>query len=329
MLPFMERMHVLGSGSIGLLFASSIRMAFPSYPLTMLLRPHHKDRLQRRSTNLKPYIEVCIQRSGRPSIVQIPAEIIASSSLNKSIHNLLVATKAPDATNAVASVVERLNSNARIIILCNGALAVQEELMKLPLSEGVHIHLATTTHGAYRMDCEDELYHVVHAGRGQTYLENHPSMARLWDQSGLVAKSINSDTMSRLLWNKLAANCVINPLTALMHCENGQLLHETMYQQMSKPILQELLKVYAQQQQQQSVHTISLEELQSFVVNVIRDTAYNKSSMLQDVLRKKPTEIHYLNGYIVRKGIELGLDVSVNQEICRRVEELTRETGEQ
>lgn len=325
MLPFMERLHVLGSGSIGLLFASSIRIAFPSYPLTMLLRPHHNDRLQRCSANSKPYIQVCIQRSGRPSMVQLPAEIIASSNSKPPIRNLLLATKAPDATNAVASIVERLDANARIIILCNGALAVQEELSKLPFSDGVHIHLASTTHGAYREEhYEDELYHVVHAGVGKTYIENHPSLARLWDQSGLVAESMNSEKMSRLQWHKLAANCVINPLTAMLHCENGQLLQETMYQTMSKPILQELLKVA-----QHSVDTITLEELQSFVLNVIRDTAHNKSSMLQDVSRRKPTEIHYLNGFIVRKGIEFGLDVSANQEICRRVEELSREAGEQ
>mmetsp|Transcript_22044 Transcript_22044/g.37504 ORF Transcript_22044/g.37504 Transcript_22044/m.37504 type:complete len:97 (+) Transcript_22044:51-341(+) len=41
-LPFMERLYLLGSGSIGMLFGASIRMAFPSFPLTMLLREHHQ-----------------------------------------------------------------------------------------------------------------------------------------------------------------------------------------------------------------------------------------------------------------------------------------------
>jgi 2-dehydropantoate 2-reductase len=322
-LPFMERMHVLGSGSIGLLFACSIRMAFPSFPLSMLLRPHHRERLQH-PLNSKPFMEVCIQRSGRPRMVKLPAEIIEFPSNSKPIYNLLLAAKAPDACKAVSSIVERLDANARIIILCNGALAVQEELAQLDLSDGIRIHLASTTHGAYREESEDELFHVVHAGVGQTFIEDHPSLARLWDQSGLVAQSVDSDKMTRLLWHKLAANCVINPLTALLRCENGQLLKESTYQKKAKPILQELLQVA-----QQSTDTFSFDELESFVLNVIRDTAHNKSSMLQDVLRQKPTEIKYLNGYIVRKGIELGLDVTANQAICSQIEELTQEVNAQ
>jgi 2-dehydropantoate 2-reductase len=322
-MPFMERMHVLGSGSIGLLFSSSIRMAFPSFPLSVLLRPHHQKRLQN-PLNSKPFIEVCIRRSGRPRMVQLPAEIIEFPSNSKPIYNLLLATKAPDACKAVSSIVERLDANAHIVILCNGALAVQEELAQLGLSDGIRVHLASTTHGAYREESEDELYHVVHAGVGKTFIENHPSLARLWDQSGLVAQSVDSDKMTRLLWHKLAANCVINPLTALLHCENGQLLNERMYQKMAKPLLQELLQVA-----QQNTDTVSFDELESFVLNVITDTAHNKSSMLQDIIRQKPTEIEYLNGYIVRKGIQLGVDVTANQVICSQIEELTQEVNKQ
>jgi 2-dehydropantoate 2-reductase len=355
MLPFMERMHVLGSGSIGLLFGSSIRMAFPSYPLTMLLRPHHQERLQYNKllyhplNNSKPFIDVCIQRrSGRPRMVQLPAEIIASApsstthSNSKPIYNLLLATKAPDATRAVASIVDRLDANARIIILCNGALAVQEQLAaQLDLSDGIRIHLACTTHGAHREHFQDHklehdheqqehepeqhLYHVVHAGVGQTFIENHASLARLWDQSGLVAESIDSDKMTTLQWHKLAANCIINPLTALLQCKNGQLLPQLLYQKMAQPLLSEILQVAQQSCSTSRKHAtcISLDELESFVLNVITDTAQNKSSMLQDVIRQKPTEIEYLNGYIVRKGIQLGVDVTANQDIYSQIQQLT------
>ena len=39
------RLHILGAGSIGLLWASSIRSAIPDYPVTLLLRDHHRKRL--------------------------------------------------------------------------------------------------------------------------------------------------------------------------------------------------------------------------------------------------------------------------------------------
>jgi len=45
---------------------------------------------------------------------------------------------------------------------------------------------------------------------------------------------------------------------------------------------------------------------------VCEATASNVSSMLQDVLAKRRTEIEYINGFIVRQGQELGIPVPVN-----------------
>lgn len=263
-------------------------------------------------------------------MVHLPAEIIgdARPNNNKIIQNLLLSTKATDATEAVSSIVDRLDENARIIILCNGALAVQEQVTEVlkdaSISDRVRIHLASTTHGAYRdfNDDDDELYHLVHAGIGKTYIQEFPSMAQLWDQSGLVATSISKQEMNTLLWHKLAANCVINPLTALLQCENGELLEKDLYQKMADPILKELAAValHSTEREGQEFHNdqLSFEELKSFVRQVINDTVHNKSSMLQDVMRNRPTEIQYLNGYVVQKGAELGVDTPANKEICSR-----------
>ena len=336
-LPFMEPIHALGGGSIGLLFASYIRMGFPSFPLTMLLRPPHEPRLQSLDkSKRRRYMEVCIQRHGRPCMVHLPAEIIGSDS-RRNIRNLMIATKAPDAAEAVTSIADRLDENARIIILCNGALAVQEQVKEVlndaAVSDGVQIHLASTTHGAYRDSDDDdsELYHVVHAGIGKTYIEEFPSMARLWDQAGLVSKSMSKQEMNILLWHKLAANCVINPLTALLLCENGQLLAEDLFQNMAEPILQELASVAQKSADRngQQLEQLSFPELNSYVQDVIADTFHNKSSMLQDVMGRKQTEIQYLNGYVVRRGLEYGVEVPANQEICSRVEEFTRDYSDQ
>jgi 2-dehydropantoate 2-reductase len=40
-----------------------------------------------------------------------------------------------------------------------------------------------------------------------------------------------------------------------------------------------------------------------------------KSSTAQDLARGKPSEIDFLNGYIVRKGAELGIPVPTNQAL--------------
>ena len=318
LLPFMERIHVLGSGSIGLLFASSIRMAFPSYPITMLLRPHHEGRLTKDGS--KHYMELCItqqqqQKRNRPRLVRLPAQIIGSTSGNMKIRNLLLATKAPDAAAAIRSIQSNyLQPDTRIFVLCNGQLAVREELQELlphnPLT------LISTTHGAYREQAGDDFYHVTHAGIGKTHVENNASFAKLLDQSGLQAESISN--MDSMLWLKLAANCTINPLTAILGCTNGALTSNDKFQNMAPSILDELAQICPLAPTPKLMH--------DFVTNVISDTADNKSSMLQDVENKRTTEIDYLNGWVVQKGKELGIPTPVNQAVCDEIKELTATT---
>jgi 2-dehydropantoate 2-reductase len=48
---------------------------------------------------------------------------------------------------------------------------------------------------------------------------------------------------------------------------------------------------------------------------VCQATAINYSSMLQDVLNHKRTEIDFINGAIVREGESLGIPVPVNKTL--------------
>ena len=49
------------------------------------------------------------------------------------------------------------------------------------------------------------------------------------------------------------------------------------------------------------------------VESVCKATAKNVSSMLQDVLNKKKTEIDFINGAIVRQGKNLNISTPVNE----------------
>ena len=151
----------------------------------------------------------------RPRFVNIPAEIIPTTTGNpnpkqKPIRNLLLCTKAPDTTAAIESVANRLlcpaddRTPTRIIVLSNGALAVSE-CIKVVLKQRLQqqqqddpkkkhlsmprLVLASTTHGAYRESSlvDEETLSVVHAGVGQTFVEEQPGLAGLLDHAGLSA----------------------------------------------------------------------------------------------------------------------------------------------
>lgn len=151
--------------------------------------------------------------------------------------------------------------------------------------------------------------------------------------------------MKRHLWYKLATNCVINPLTAIYQCTNGSLEHVVpdLSSRMDS-ILEELCLVHNTQayhlqyhvansnhnniphtslpSQQDPSTILSKEELKAFVYQVLHDTHDNKSSMLQDILQQKRTEIQELNGYVVRIGQRYGLECPIHQELVERIQKL-------
>jgi 2-dehydropantoate 2-reductase len=326
----MEPIHILGAGSIGLTFAANIRSAFPSYPLSLLLRDHHKHKIDDDDE-----VMVCLIKSGKPRMVPVPAQLI-SSQRKRPIKTLLLTTKAFAAANAVKSILPRFDEHSvSFIVLCNGAFAVKTELLKMSseIPANIEFILATTTHGAYTENSSDDMYHVVHAGEGKTFIEEHASISQLFDQSWLNSKSISKEEMNVMLWQKLAANCAINPLTALLNCENGGLLDPTIVGNelpCIDAIVQEVSEV-AKADTSSKVDSdsplltlLDYTSLKAFVDTVIKDTLYNKSSMLQDILKQQQTEVEYLNGYVSLRGREFGIDTPANDELCQRIEKLTK-----
>jgi 2-dehydropantoate 2-reductase len=317
---------VLGSGAIGLLFASSIRMAFPSYPITMLVRPHHRCRLTNDNDekSSRCYMDVSVTQppslqSSRSRIrwTRIPAMVIGDthnlSSTSRKISNIWLTTKAFDAKTALRGIESQFSpSGVHVYMLCNGALGLREELECIwPRISWSYV---STTHGAVYDSEDNGAYHVTHAGLGRTYVsQSDSSLVGLLDRAGLNAEL--TDNMDMTLWYKLAANCVINPGTALWKCRNGDLPSQTNFPDFCDQILEEIVSVCPLSQ-------LNMTVLRQYVHQVIADTKLNKSSMLQDIESGRKTEVDYLNGYIVKKGMELGIRTPANYDMCERIKAL-------
>ncbi|KAK6354924.1 hypothetical protein TWF696_004053 [Orbilia brochopaga] len=115
---------------------------------------------------------------------------------------------------------------------------------------------------------------------------------------------------------KLAVNAVINPLSVMFNCYNGQLLYNYHISRMMRLTLFEISKVIAAMPELDGIPSreirFSPERLERVVIGIAKRTAVNISSMLQDVRAGKPTEVEYINGYVVNKGAELGIPCAVN-----------------
>ena len=142
-----------------------------------------------------------------------------------------------------------------------------------------------------------------------------PDLARLLASSGLVAEI--ADDLTPHLWRKLAANCAINPLSALLHVPNGALLADPE----SRSLLEAAAREVAEVARAKSIDVGP--DVVAATVEVARHTAQNRSSMLQDIEGGRPTEIEVMNGAVVSEGQALGVPTPVNAWLLERVRGLT------
>jgi 2-dehydropantoate 2-reductase len=164
--------------------------------------------------------------------------------------------------------------------------------------------------------------HVRAGGDGPVYLSDDPRLgglgAVLRHASFDVRQSPLSDLQS-LLWGKLAVNCGINALTALLRVPNGELLECPEARLLMERAAQEAAAVA----QARGIR-LPYADAAAQAASVARATAANRSSMLQDVERGAPTEIEAINGAVAREGRRLGVAAPVNEALCRLVSGLRR-----
>jgi 2-dehydropantoate 2-reductase len=122
---------------------------------------------------------------------------------------------------------------------------------------------------------------------------------------------------------KLVVNCVINPLTSILDARNGSLLYNFALSRTVRLLLAEISLVINALPELQGVPNLNTrfapERLESLVFSMANKTKDNVSSMLADVRAGRETEIQYINGYIVRRGEEMGMKCVVNYAIMQTV----------
>ncbi|TBR16901.1 2-dehydropantoate 2-reductase, partial [bacterium] len=125
------------------------------------------------------------------------------------------------------------------------------------------------------------------------------------NKSGLETR-ISRD-IKGLLWSKLIINVGINALTAVTGLTNGRLVEFEGTRKILREAVTEAIRI-AKRKRIKLIYDDPLAKVEA----VCEATSTNTSSMLQDVMRKKRTEIDFINGVIVRQGQELGIPVPVN-----------------
>ncbi len=155
---------------------------------------------------------------------------------------------------------------------------------------------------------------VRFAGKGETIIGKLDgkipvemrAIRELFNKAHLELK-ISRD-IKGLLWSKLIINVGINALTALTRLPNGKLIEYEGTRRIMRDAVTEALRV-AKRKRIKLLYDDPLAKVEA----VCEATSENVSSMLQDILRKKRTEIDFINGVIVRQAQELGIPAITNR----------------
>ena len=164
------------------------------------------------------------------------------------------------------------------------------------------------------------------------------TVAALSNLSGLDATWKPISHVETAMKRKLVVNSVVNPLTALLGCRNGDLLESAEARKIVERICAEAARAYAMQAQQEEGSWndrekrvrirsgfgrvppgLDAQALEEECLRVMRTTAGNISSMLSDIRTGSYTEIEYMNGYLLGLGRSFGLPMTTTATLLNLV----------
>ncbi len=263
---------------------------------------------------------------GRREVKKEEIKIIGKTELNSKVKYtidpsdlsqvdlVIISTKAFDTEQAVKGIVNKTPSRTYVLSLQNGL--DNEEIIARYFGEERTIG-GITSHGVTYLDTGE----VKHAGKGETVIGPYPEgdnaseimkeLEKVFGEAGISVKK--SENILGHIWKKVIINVGINPITALLQVRNGFLVEDVCLTELMRDAVKEAVKVA------EEYTVLPSDDLFQNTLAVAENTAENKSSMLQDVMNKRKTEIDHITGAVIEKAEEKGLEVPINRTMYRLI----------
>ncbi|KAK4443629.1 putative 2-dehydropantoate 2-reductase [Podospora aff. communis PSN243] len=320
--------HILGIGNLGKYVAYSLAKSSPKSVTFIFHRKSLEDEWRAEGEAVTCITDGSSDSRSGFCVETLPAE----SPAPEPIRNLIVTTKAYMTVDALKPLRHRLNSSSSILFLQNGMGVLEEVQNSLFRNE-------KDTPAFWSGICSAGVYSTktftfVHAGRGPLLigpadnrtLPANPAQPtftddmtqRLLQASTLETTIVPADVIREAQLKKLVVNAVINPLTAIFRCQNGELVDNPTMFAVAKLVLDETAIILRTMMPHLQT-SFSDQTLLDLVVSVAGKTRKNTSSMLQDVNAGRKTEIDYINGYFIREALRLSVPYTCNQRLAELV----------
>ncbi|KAK3358549.1 ketopantoate reductase PanE/ApbA C terminal-domain-containing protein [Lasiosphaeria ovina] len=338
--------YILGVGNLGKLVAHSLARREAAAPVTLLFhRPGLLADWEASGRAIKCTTDGVVDTRRNFSVELLPngygtrtGRESGSETQHRPppIHYLVVTTKAYSTLAALELVKDRIDRNSTILFLQNGigtTKEVSDNLFVVPNTRPTYL-AGICSAGVYSTGP----FSIVHAGRGPlafhpeslsrtSYMSHNHLMQQLVYADALDAAMLSPASLREAQLRKLVVNSIINPLTAIFNCKNGELFADPKNVALMSILVRETSAIVRALLPQKShpaiMDTFTNKYLEELVLSVAEKTGGNTSSMLQDVRAGRRTEIDYMNGYLVESAGRLNLPCEHNAAIVRQVRQLT------
>jgi len=290
------RIAVVGAGAVGGYFGGMFARA--GAPIVFIGRKHFAEAVNSKGLVLD-------KSEGQE---QISARATVEMSAVRDCPLILFSVKANDTLSTAKEMAPFVRSDATVVCLQNGvdnADQVRAAANVAAVPAVVYVAVSVPESGR-----------VKHLARGDLIIgppsEQTTELADLFIRAGIPCRV--SDNIEGELWLKLLRNCALNAISALGQVRYGQIAQHDDTKKLMEQIVDEVLAVA----RKAGVVLPGVDDRESGMaaaMELATQMAGAFSSTAQDLDRGRVTEIDALNGYISRRGAELGIPVPVNHAL--------------
>ncbi len=281
---------VLGAGGIGSLVGAFLSR---SNDVLLIGRKIHADEINKSGLKIDGIINENFKINADTEIKNIEENAL-----------IILTTKAVDNKKSIQDIEDLIKKDTVILSLQNGLGSEDtiKGIVDCKVIRGI-ITAGTTFLEPGKVTCSN---------LGKIYIEESEFSEKIINalkQSGLKAETTRD--IKKRIWQKQIINCVINPLTTIFKVNNNQL---SKVPELIRSIIREITMVAEKEGLE-----FNIDITYKFVMGIINESGANKSSMLQDIIKSRKTEIDFLNGKVVELAKKHNINVPVNKALTEMI----------
>lgn len=292
---------VVGAGAVGCFFGGMLALA--GMHVTLIGRAAHVQAIAHQGLRL--------DRSG--SVTSIPVAASEDLAAVRGADLVLMCVKSTDTDAAARAIAPHVAPEAVVLSLQNGVenpTVIARHMAQQVVPAVVYVATAMAGPGI-----------VKHFGRGDLVIG---SLAGGVDDESVAASlrgivacfgaatvpvTVSTNVMGEL-WSKLLVNCAYNAASALAQATYARMAALPEVREVQASVVREVVALAAAEGV-----PLSLDESMRAVAAIATAMPGQHSSTAQDMARRKLSEIDHLNGFVARRGRELGVPTPVNQTL--------------